>query len=61
MPGTHKQIFPADKTEMIINNIIPAECRVQFGGIIMTKAHTLQQYQRHTEKGSAYVEIVLTD
>ena len=61
VPGTHKQILPPDKTGMIINNIIPTECRVQFGGIILTKAHTLQQYQRHTEKGSAYVEIVLLD
>ena len=58
--GIHKKELSPDKIDFIIENSIPTECRTQFGGILMTKAYTLQQQQLHTEKGSAYIEIILS-
>ena len=58
--GTHKKRLPPDKIDVILNNSIPIECRAQLGGILIMKAYTLQQHLRHTEKGSAYIEILMT-
>ena len=58
--GTHKKILAPDKIDMILDNSIPVECRTQFGGILIMKAYTLQQHLLHAEKGSAYIEIIMT-
>ena len=57
--GTHKKRLEPDKIDVILNNSIPIECHIQFGGILIMKSYTLQQYQRHAEKGSAYIEILM--
>ena len=59
--GTHKKRLSPDKINIILDNSIPVECRTQFGGILIIKPYSLQQLQRHTEKGSAYIEILLSE
>ncbi len=50
VPGTRKQILARNKTEMIIDNLIPMEYHVNFGCIIITKAHTLYNINAKRKK-----------